>query len=62
MGFHKPEPFVYATRNLGEQIRRVGVVQRIRLVNRLARACCPNVDSARATALHMRHALRNLQR
>src|SRR5271167_3941373 len=37
MCFDKPQPFVYTARNFGEQIRRVGVVQCVRFINRRAR-------------------------
>src|SRR5207249_11508426 len=36
MGFHKPEPFVYATGNLGENVSRIGIIQFVRLIDRIA--------------------------
>jgi len=36
MSFDKPQPLVHAPGNLGEQVRRVGVLKFRRLVNREA--------------------------
>jgi len=36
MGFDKPQPLVNAAGNLGEQIRRVGVVQFVRFIDGVA--------------------------
>ena len=36
MGFDKPKPFIYATRNLGEQVRRISIIQLIRFTDRVA--------------------------
>src|SRR6266853_3239868 len=36
MSFDKPKPFIYPTRDFGEYVGRVGIVQLVRLVNRFA--------------------------
>ena len=33
MGFHEPQPFVDAPRNLGKQIRSAGIIEFLRLAN-----------------------------
>ena len=36
MGFNKPKPFIYFARNLGEQVRRGGIIQLVRFIDRVA--------------------------
>ena len=36
MCFDKPKPFIYATRNLSEQVRRISIIQLIRFTDRVA--------------------------
>ena len=33
MGFDKPQPFINATRNLGKDVRRVGIIQLVGLID-----------------------------
>ena len=36
MSFHKPQPFIYSARDFGEEIRRAGIIQLVRFVDRAA--------------------------
>ena len=36
MGFDKPQPFINAAGNLGEEIRRVSVLEFVRFIDRVA--------------------------
>jgi hypothetical protein len=58
MGFHKPKPFVDAAGDFGEQIRRVGIVQFVRLIDRAAGFLSEGGKRA-GNGFDMRHALRD---
>ena len=61
MGFDKPQPFIYATGNFGEQVRRVGVIQLVRLIDGIARFMSKSGQRF-GDGFDVRHAIGNRER
>ena len=60
MSFHKPQPLIYSARDFGEQIRRVGIIQFVRFIDRVAGFLTKGRKCAGHT-FDMRHAFGNFR-